>query len=112
MYGSSCRTRKLLLMALLASGFVLRSSTAVESAEGDKPRSRTFVFTYAATVTGLPAGKVARIWVPVPPVTGEQDVEVVSKKLPGKALFGRDPTYKNLILYVEAKANEDGKVPL
>jgi transglutaminase-like putative cysteine protease len=50
--------------------------------------------------------------VPVPPVSDEQQVEVVSKDLPGKKLFGRDPTYNNLILYVEAKADEKGKIPL
>ncbi len=82
-----------------------------------KASSRTFDFTYQATVTGLPAGKVARAWLPVPPVTAEQAAEVVSKSLPAvsdllKYEVNRDPTYGNLILYVEARADRDGKVPL
>jgi transglutaminase-like putative cysteine protease len=85
------------------------------AAEGDQetiPRSRTFQFTYAATVTGLKPGQAARIWIPAPPVTAEQDVEVVSKDLPGKKLFGRDAIYNNLILSLEARADDKGRIPL
>jgi transglutaminase-like putative cysteine protease len=89
-----------------------RVAGAAESVKVSKSRSRTFLFTYATTVTGLPPGKTAHIWVPVPPATPEQDVQVFSKKLPGKERFGRDATYGNLILSVEAKADAHGKIPL
>jgi transglutaminase-like putative cysteine protease len=126
MYHSIPRWRKVLIWALFLgvvllqpalgrSGLPSRTGPARQAgptAEGEKPRSRTFQFTYSATVTGLRPSQVARVWVPVPPVTAEQEVSVLSKDLPGKRLFGRDPTYNNLILYVEAKADEDGKIPL
>jgi transglutaminase-like putative cysteine protease len=76
------------------------------------PKSRSFLFTYRATVTGLPAGKVARIWLPVPPSNDDQDVQVVSKQLPAEGQISREPMFGNSILYVEAKAGADGKVPL
>src|SRR5213078_1700019 len=35
------------------------------TAKSAKPRSRTFLFTYGATVSGLMPGQTARIWLPV-----------------------------------------------
>jgi transglutaminase-like putative cysteine protease len=82
------------------------------AAANGKPRARTFLLTYAATVTGLPPGKVAHVWVPVPPVNDQQDVTLESRELPGKARLGRDPTYGNVILYIDARADAEGKIPL
>jgi uncharacterized protein (TIGR03000 family) len=75
------------------------------------PHSRTFLFTYAATVTGVPAGEKVRIWLPVPPSNGDQDVKIESKELPAEGTIGRDSRYGNSILYLEAKAGADGAVP-
>jgi uncharacterized protein (TIGR03000 family) len=77
-----------------------------------KEKSRTFLFTYTATVTDLLPGKLARIWVPVPPSTPQQDVTIVSKGLPAEGKIEKDKLYGNKILYVEAKADKDGKIPL
>jgi transglutaminase-like putative cysteine protease len=95
----------------LASLSALLGGTSANAAS-DGPRSRTFSFTYAATVTGLTPGKNAHIWVPVPPVTPEQDVEVVSKNVPGDKRFGRDLVYDNLILSTTAPADKDGTLHL
>jgi uncharacterized protein (TIGR03000 family) len=46
------------------------------------PRAREFLFTYAATVTGLQPGQAARIWVPVPPSNEDQRVRVVPRAQP------------------------------
>jgi transglutaminase-like putative cysteine protease len=100
-----------LVAASVLCGLLAVTASAAEPAKADKPRSRTFEFTYAATVTGLPAGKVARIWIPVPPTTTEQEVTVVAKSIPAKGKVSRDPTYDNIILYFEAKANKEGKIP-
>jgi uncharacterized protein (TIGR03000 family) len=76
------------------------------------PKTRSFLFTYRTTVTDLPAGKVARIWVPVPHAGADQDVQIVSKQLPADEQLGREPKFGNQILYVEAKAGADGKIAL
>jgi transglutaminase-like putative cysteine protease len=75
-------------------------------------RSRTFLFTYNATITGLPADKTARVWLPVPPTNEDQRVQIVSKDLPAEGRIGREPKFGNQILYVEAKAGSGGKIPL
>jgi transglutaminase-like putative cysteine protease len=74
--------------------------------------SRTFRFTYEATVKGLKPGQKARIWLPVPPSTAAQDVAIVSEDLPAKGRQGTEKQYSNRMLYVEARANREGKVPL
>src|SRR5262249_11169288 len=76
------------------------------------PRSRTFQFTYEATVTGLEPGTKARIWLPLAPSTAEQVVKIESKELPTEGKLGKDAEYGNEMLYVEAAANKSGKVPL
>src|SRR5436305_15099257 len=76
------------------------------------PKSRSFQFTYRVVVTDLPAGKVARIWLPGPPSNQDQDVEIVSKKLPASGEFSREPKFGDHILYVEAKVGEGQKITL
>jgi uncharacterized protein (TIGR03000 family) len=46
------------------------------------PRTREFLFTYGATVTGLKPGQTARIWVPVPPSNEDQRVRMVPRAQP------------------------------
>jgi transglutaminase-like putative cysteine protease len=101
-----------LLVTLMLWPLVTLTGTADGPRPADKPKSRSFVFTYRATVTGLPAGKLARIWVPVPPSNEDQDVQIVSKHLPAAGEISREPKFGNQILYVEAKAGQDGKIPL
>jgi transglutaminase-like putative cysteine protease len=105
---------RLALAALLGAALVSAAPAAKKGAKAKKAkaRSRTFRFTYAATVTGLDPGQTARIWLPVPPDNDEQDVKVESKSLPGKWSIKKETVYGNLILFVEARANTEGKVPL
>ncbi|HMC65912.1 MAG TPA: transglutaminase domain-containing protein [Gemmataceae bacterium] len=98
---------------VIVVGAALVPVSRAEDSSGDskKPaRSRKFEFAYAATVTGLPPGKVARVWLPVPPTNEEQQVKMVAKDLPEKHKISREPKYGNDILYVEARAGEDGAV--
>jgi transglutaminase-like putative cysteine protease len=81
------------------------------SAKSGEPRQRTFSFTYAGTVTGLPSGKTARIWLPVPPSNEDQDAKITSKKLPAKEQINREAKFANEILYVEARADAKGEIP-
>ena len=81
------------------------------SLHADPPRSREFQFTYQATVTSLKPGQTARIWMPVPPSNGDQDAAIVKRDLPSESKIGSESKYGNQILYFEAKANGDGKIP-
>jgi transglutaminase-like putative cysteine protease len=85
-------------------------SSGAKAPEDKEPRSRTFLFTYQATVNGLAADKTARIWLPVPSSGKDQDVEIVLRDLPAKGSIQREPQYGNQILYVETKAT--GEAPL
>jgi hypothetical protein len=75
-----------------------------------KANSRTFLFTYQANVTGLEPGQTARIWLPVPPADEDQDVTIKDK--PAGARIGTETKYGNRILYLEAKANDRGEIPV
>jgi uncharacterized protein (TIGR03000 family) len=81
-------------------------------ADASQHKTRTFLFTYSATVTGLPAEKTARIWLPVPSSTSEQEVEIVSKKVPPGGKIAKEEKHGNQIFSVEAKADKDGQIPL
>jgi transglutaminase-like putative cysteine protease len=76
------------------------------------PRSREFLFTYAATVEGLKPGQTARIWLPVPPSNSEQEASIVTSKLPAKGQHATEPRFGNSILSVEARAGADGTIPV
>ncbi|HET6576141.1 MAG TPA: transglutaminase domain-containing protein [Fimbriiglobus sp.] len=76
------------------------------------PQARTFTFTYAAEVTGLPAGQTARVWVPVPPTDAEQTVEVLEQTGPGTSKLTREAEYGNRIWYVEAAPDANGTLKL
>ena len=97
------------MRSLCLSLLIVVVAAAAPAAE---PKSRAFRFTYAATVTELRPGQAARVWLPVPPSNEDQDVSVVTRELPAEGRLGRDPVYHNQILYVEAKANGEGKIPL
>ncbi len=73
--------------------------------------TRTFQFTYAAVATGLKPGETARIWLPVASSNADQDVSILSKELPAEGQINRQLPYDNQILYLEAKADADGKIP-
>jgi uncharacterized protein (TIGR03000 family) len=96
---------------------LVNAAPTVSAAPPPPPRgaavaTRTFQFTYGATVTGLPPGKVARIWLPVPSSNDEQDVRMIRAELPSGNRLAREPQYGNQILYVEARPDAAGSVPL
>jgi transglutaminase-like putative cysteine protease len=102
------------LARTLVAGLLASSLALVATADdGDAAKSRHFKFTYATTVKGLPSGKVARIWVPVAPSSSAQEVTLDkdSINLPGYKI-GQEKQYGNRILYVEAKADDKGEIPL
>jgi transglutaminase-like putative cysteine protease len=105
--------RTLLWVGPLLSCLVLADPGTAPAQKPDKPgepKSRLFEFTYAATVTGLKPEETARIWLPVPPTNGDQDVTIISR--PAGSKIEREPRYGNQVLYLEARADGDGKVPV
>lgn len=101
----------------LVSTLALISLAGTASADpasepGQVPTSRSFRFTYAATVTGLKPGEEARIWLPVPLSDEHQKVRLISRNLPAKAQVEKGTEYGNHFLYMEARANAQGEIPL
>ncbi len=110
MHIASGFSRNVLLATALA--LLAAASSAFAADTKAPPRSRTFLFSYQATVTGLPAGQTARIWLPVPPSSDEQQVMMTNKEVPAGARLTREPQYGNDMLYGEAKADAAGKVTM
>ncbi len=74
------------------------------SAEHQKfsPPSRKIIFTYAFSVTNIPAGtKVVRVWVPVAHTDEHQTVRLVKVDAPVQTQMSEEPEYGNHVLYAE-----------
>jgi uncharacterized protein (TIGR03000 family) len=91
---------------------VAKAKVDTKPGKANAPKSRTFLFTYETTVTDLPPGKEAKIWLPYPSSSPEQTVSLVSKNVPVQDKIGKDKEYGNQYLYVKAMANAEGKIPL
>jgi transglutaminase-like putative cysteine protease len=102
------------MLGQIALGMLLLGTVPARTGERDAaaPKSREFLFTYAATVTGLKPGELARIWLPVPQSNAYQEVRTVAKKLPGQARSGKEAKFGNQILFVEGRADAEGTVPV
>ena len=72
-----CRSLTVCILAALACS----SNWSNAGPEKARPRSRAFLFTYQAAVTGLPPMQVARIWLPVPSTSTDQDVALIRRSL-------------------------------
>lgn len=103
-------TRRRLLVS--AAACLLSAITCAADDRPSSPRVRTFQFTYAATVTDLKPGQTARIWLPVPPSNDDQKVEIVQQDLPVKGQLQTERRDGNRMLYLEAKADDKGTLPL
>jgi transglutaminase-like putative cysteine protease len=85
-------------------------SAKVEPGNPYSGKTRPFLFTYAARIKELPAGALARIWIPIATSNAQQEVTIIEQFL-GEAKINRDKQYGNSIAYFEAKANEKGEIP-
>jgi transglutaminase-like putative cysteine protease len=79
-------------------------------AQEQKPRERTFLFTYAGTIHDLPPGKETRVWLPVAEDGPEQSVLMSSSNLPAKGTQHTEKQYGNTSLYFEARADKKGEI--
>lgn len=99
-------------IAPVALGLVMGLVGSLRADGETAPKTRDFLFTYSATVTGLAPGTTVRVWLPVPSSSEDQEVSIVKRDLPAEDKIEKDAKYGNQILFVEAKADADGKVPL
>lgn len=97
-------------VSLILAGLFLLSPSAHSTSEAGPEKSRKFQFTCEATVKGMRKGQSARIWLPVPPSNRERKVKTVERRLPAKGHVAKEPKYGNEILFLEAKADDEGKV--
>ena len=108
---------RVLAAVLVFSAMAVRADDEAETrarggAGTNDVRSREFLFSYAANVSGVKPDNTVRVWLPVPPTSEDQQVQIEMLDLPGRVQLGKEPKYGNEILYVEARANADGRVSL
>src|SRR5262249_24378543 len=78
-----------------------------------KVKTRTFLFTYSTTITGLSADQTARVWLPVASSNENQEVEIAdTKSLPEGYKINTEPAYGNKVLYAEVKPEKNGNAVL
>jgi transglutaminase-like putative cysteine protease len=104
--------RRITISWLAFAGLLSLSLSGHSAPERGSEKSREFLFAYEATVKGLRAEQSARIWLPVPPSNEEQTVTIVEKQLPAKEQIAKETKYGNEILYLEGKADGEGKIRL
>lgn len=79
---------------------------------GAEPKSRTFKFSYEATVTGLKPDQEARVWIPVPQTNSDQEVLATELEFPVKPMLGQDAELGNKMYYFVGKADGKGEIEL
>ena len=109
---NSQQNRRMLVLIPAAVFALVSPGTAVADQPDTTAKTRSFDFSYSATLIDLPAGKVARVWLPVPQTTEDQEVQIVFKNLPGEPRLGKETRYGNQMFYIEGETNADGKLPL
>lgn len=78
-----------------------------------EPGSDSFRFHYDVTITDVPAGKTARVWLPVAQSNHDQEVKLVGEaSVPGKYEMTDEKKFGNKLIYFEATANENGEIPI
>jgi len=74
------------------------------------PRKREFRFDYGATLSGLPANELVRVWLPVPQNNRHQQVRILTSKFPAPAKRNTEPKYGNEMFYFETRSPASGRV--
>jgi transglutaminase-like putative cysteine protease len=105
-----------LAVVLLATGLIVVLPCRADEEKPSTPKVRTFAFTYAATVTGLDPAKNARIWVPVPSSSEDQDITPKESEAVGARRVtvktATETRYGNQIWFVETMPDPAGTVAL
>ena len=88
-------------LAALAMASLLNMSPPALAAKPakDAANSRSFRFTYAATLEHLPVGETVHVWLPVPSTSRDQDITIESDDAPAGRQITREPHFGNQMLY-------------
>jgi len=77
---------------------------AVSAGAQQQLKSRTFRFSYVATVRDIPPGAgTIDVWLPFPQTDVHQTIHQVSVKGPGVVTIGREPEHANQALYLRVE---------
>jgi transglutaminase-like putative cysteine protease len=76
-----------------------------------EPHTRSFRLMYSGAITGLKSGETVRVWLPVPSSSDDQDIRDLNSEIPGEGKLHSEPRYGNRMLFFQATADADGKVP-
>ncbi|MSR51987.1 MAG: transglutaminase domain-containing protein [Gemmataceae bacterium] len=77
-----------------------------------EPKTRIFRFSYETTVTGLEPNQEARIWLPVPQPSDDQDVLSTDLEFPTKPTLSTEPDFGNKMYCLTANASDAGEISL
>src|SRR5262245_54377697 len=102
------------LPGVLMKSLVLTLAIFIVPAHGlaAEPKSRTFKFTYEATVIGLKPEQTARVWLPLPQTSDDQRVTDMRTTFSTEARTETESRFGNKMLYLVPKAGKDGEIPL
>lgn len=75
-------------------------------AEEQQPeaKSRCFEFSYAGEIRDVPEGEIVRVWIPIPPATADQTIEVINEEFPAEASKNRETKFGNQMYYFETQS--------
>jgi hypothetical protein len=91
---------------------ILSCALGASKADVTTLKSRTFDFTYAASIKGLSPDGPARIWLPIPPSNAQQKVRILDQTLPTDPETTFDQATGNHYLYLRAPASAEGTITL
>jgi transglutaminase-like putative cysteine protease len=92
---------------LVGSGNV--SARGVEDKVG-APRERKFQLEYSVSISGLKPGEKVQVWLPIPPSSEDQSVEVLPGKFPVTPQTNTETLYGNKMSHFEMPAPDSGSV--
>lgn len=98
-----------LRVRILVVALLLSCITLSQAAQPAQQKSRSFQFTYQATLQGLEPGQVYRLWMPIPQSNEYQTATPVEGNQPASGKFTSESRFGNRMLYMEGKADAQGQ---
>jgi len=89
-----------------------QASSYTSDASTSAHEVRRFEFDYHVVITEVPPGKSARIWIPIATSNHDQKVDIVKIQVPGEHRKTVDSSREISLLYLEAKGDAKGQIPI